>query len=339
MENSQLVNILNDWRIRINDINHIKFSELCRKTQAKNGWFTEESIRLAFRGINRFLDPKKLSKWINGNSALRQNPKEVGIVMAGNIPIVGFHDMLCTVVTGHTAQIKLSSQDDVLIPYIVNLLFDISSEFSDRIRFVNKLKSPQAIIATGSNNSSRYFEYYFSSVPHIIRKNRTSVGILSGNESKDELYGLGQDILQYFGLGCRNISKLLVPEKYDFRLFYDTIEPLQPVVLHHKYANNYDYNKSILLINTLNFLDNGFLLIHESNQLVSPISVVFYETYKSGKALLSYLDQNKKSIQCVVSGDDHVPGSIPFGSTQTPELWDYSDNVNTLEFLLGLHQN
>lgn len=339
MKNSLLINVLNDWRIRINDINHINFSELCRKTKAKNGWFTKESISLAFNGINRFLDAEKLRKWIDGNSVPHQNPKEVGIVMAGNIPMVGFHDMLCTVVTGHTAQIKLSSQDDVLIPYIVNLLFDISPELSHQIRFVNKLKSPQAIIATGSNNSARYFEYYFSSIPHIIRKNRISVGIISGNESKEELYSLGKDILQYFGLGCRNISKLLVPEKYDFRFFYENIEPLQSVVLHHKYANNYDYNKSILLINALKFLDNGFLLVQESNQLVSPISVVFYENYKSDKALVSYLDQNKKEIQCVVSGGDHLPGRIPFGSTQKPELWDYSDNVNILEFLSGLHHN
>ncbi len=339
MKNSQLINILEDWRIRINDINHIKFSKLCRKTQAKNGWFTEESIRMAFRDINRFLDPEKLINWINGNSTPHKNSKEVGIIMAGNIPMVGFHDLLCVMATGHSAQIKLSSQDDVLLPYIFNLLFDIAPEFSERIRFVNKLEFPQAIIATGSNNSARYFEYYFSSVPHIIRKNRTSVGILSGNESKEDLLGLGQDILQYFGLGCRNISKLLVPEKYDFKMFYEVIEPLKSVILQHKYANNYTYNRSILLIDKIPFIDNGFLLIRENSQLVSPISVVFYETYKSDKAIDIFLGQNKESIQCVVAGGAYEPESIPFGSTQSPELWDYADNVNTLEFLFGLHHN
>ena len=311
-------------------------AEVHRHARAENSWFTEQSVDQALAGVQRYLDADKLQQWTRHLPDAPVSVKNVGVVMAGNIPLVGFHDFLTVLISGHTLWGKLSSQDAYLLRYVAQLLTEIEPRFEPHIRWVEKLKEADAIIATGSDNTARYFEYYFAKYPHIIRKNRTGVGVLRGNESAEELYLLGRDVFQYFGLGCRNVSKLWVPTGYDFVALIEAWEPYQDVLLHHKYHNNYDYNKSIHLVNGDPFLETGFALIKESEALVSPISMVFYETYTDLSGLKSTLDAHEGKIQCVVSENGWWTGSIPLGQAQQPELEDYADGVDTLAFVSGL---
>lgn len=260
---------------------------------------------------------------------------KIGLILAGNIPLVGFHDVLCVLASGHHALIKASSNDTRLIKYILNLLVEIAPEFKTRFTFVERLAHFDAVIATGSNNTSRYFEYYFGKVPHIIRKNRNSIALLTGNETKEQLFLLGHDIFDFFGLGCRNVSKLLVPAGYDFVPFFEAVEPHQPIIHHHKYNNNYDYNKSIYLVNSDKHLDNGFLLVKEDERLASPLAVLYFEYYDDMPAATSRLAELSEAIQCIVTHGHIDIGNqvVDFGQSQQPRLWDYADGVDTMAFL------
>lgn len=304
----------------------------------ENTWFTLESVALALEAIaGQYLNGHNLSEWVDAHPLTREvNARKVGVIMAGNIPAVGFHDALCVLVAGHRLLAKLSSQDSVLMRRLLVKLMELEPRFGPNIEFSERLNDADAVIATGSANSSRYFEYYFAKKPHIIRKNRSSVSVLTGEESTEEMRLLGTDVLTYFGLGCRNVSKFFVPDGYQFDDFYRAIEPLGNVILHHKYRNNYDYNKSVLLINQTPFVDNGFLLISENPALVSPISVVYVENYPNSGALTQMLSRQNDSRQCLVSSAGEFPGSQPFGTTQLPGLNDYADGVDTLRFLLQL---
>jgi hypothetical protein len=301
-----------------------------------NPWFDEQNVAHAFNGIIHLLDKQNLEDWVFAYDLSQVQPRKVGVVMAGNIPMVGFHDLLCVLLAGHEVYAKLSSNDTVLMKLLAEQLIEIEPEFGNSIHFVEMLKDVEAIIATGSDNTSRYFEYYFSNKPHIIRRNRTSLGILTGQESAAELNALGTDIIQYFGLGCRNVSKIFVPQGYDFIPFFEAIEPLKDVSGHHKYHNNFDYNKSILLINQTPHLDNGFLLVTESQQLVSPISVLFYQTYTDAHDLQQQILAAADKTQCLVSAQGWYKNSTAFGQAQCPAVWDYADGVDTLNFLSQL---
>jgi len=237
--------------------------------------------------------------------------------------------------SGNRVQIKLSSKDSKLLLYLANQLLSFDSGFSEYIAFNEKLENFDAIIATGSDNSARYFDYYFGRYPNVIRKNRTSCAILTGSESDQEIESLGTDIFSYFGLGCRNVSKVFVPKDYDFVKLLSRLEAFKEIIHHHKYCNNYDYQKSILLVNSVAFLDNGFLLLQENEKLVSPISVLYYEKYEDEKDLKNKLDVNKEKIQCIVGKEN--PATTPFGLTQFPQVWDYADQLDTLQFLSGLN--
>jgi hypothetical protein len=294
---------------------------LYRNANNSNAWFTPQQCDLALKGICKFLVKDELERWVS-NYDMPADVRKVGVVMAGNIPLVGFHDLLCVLISGHHLAAKPSIQDTVLMRYVVEQLVSIEPQFGDYISFVERLNDVEAVIATGSDNTARYFEYYFRSKPHIIRKNRTSVAVLHGNESDEQLVALGKDVFSYFGLGCRNVSKLIVPEGYDFVRILGLWEVYHDVANHHKYVNNYDYNKSILLVNRAPHLDNGFVLLTENEALVSPISVVYYSTS---------VDLKSDKIQCIVSAD-----GVPFGKSQEPGLTDYADNVDTLKFLTGL---
>lgn len=309
---------------------------LYRRAAANNNWFTKENIQLALEGISRFLDEEKLRQWLTPYELPEESPspKKVGVVMAGNIPLVGFHDFLSVLITGHELHAKLSSQDPVLIPYLANELIEIEPRFREKINFEDRLNNMDAMIATGSDNSSRYFNYYFSKVPHIIRKNRSSCAILDGSESPEELRQLAEDMTQYYGLGCRNVSKLYVPEGYNFTPLIEILETFSHLREHNKYSNNYDYNKSIYLVNRVPHLDTGFMLFKEDEALVSPISVVFYETYTNSEALNQRLAEQEEKLQCVVG--QHAPAQVSFGKAQQPELWDYADGVDTIAFLKSL---
>ena len=295
-----------------------------------NAWFTPQQCELALTGVLKFLVKDKLEHWVTPYNTSPSTPRNVGVVMAGNIPMVGFHDSLSVLISGHRLAAKLSSQDSVLMKFVVEQLLNIEPRFKEYVTFVERMNDVDAVIATGSDNTSRYFEYYFRSKPHIIRKNRSSCAVIRGDETPEQLIALGRDVFSYFGLGCRNVSKLVVPADYTFIQMLDLWEQYKDAGNHHKYANNYDYNKSILLINRVPFLDNGFVLITENVALVSPISVLYYER-SSGQP-----DLDSDKIQCVATSDGWLPGSVPFGKTQEPELTDYADRVDTLKFLTAL---
>lgn len=317
----------------LKNINDTEFQSLTEQVARENPWFTKENVRMGMDGIIKLLQKERLEQWVSSYN-LRDQSKKVALVLAGNIPLVGFHDLLSVLISGNKALIKPSSKDSVLLKYIIQTLGDIEPSFRDKVELAEQLKNFDAVIATGSDNSARYFDYYFGKYPHIIRKNRTSVAILTGNESEAELATLGIDVFSYFGLGCRNISKLLVPAGYSFNKLYPTWEVYQPIIHHHKYCNNYDYQKSIMLVNQIPFLDNGFVMLHESVKMVSPISVVYYEQYKDEGDLSEKLIANQDKIQCIVG--DHDRATVPFGKAQYPELWDYADGVDTLKFLTSL---
>lgn len=302
------------------------------RTQAENPWFTTQSLDLAVRGIQKFLNAEKLHDLVS-KYTFKSEPKKVGVAMAGNIPLVGFHDLMCVLLSGHSIVIKPSSQDSVLIRFIKDQLVNIEPVFAEKIFIEERLNHVDALIATGSDNTARYFEYYFRKIPHIIRKNRSSCAILVGEEPAEELNALGTDVFSYFGLGCRNVSKLFVPADYKFDGLFKSWESFASIIHHHKYANNYDYRKSIYLVNRDAFFDNGFILITENKGLVSPISVLFFEYYEDQKDLHQKIDEQKDKIQCIVSAQGWWPGSVAFGQSQFPELTDFADGVDTLNFL------
>lgn len=304
---------------------------LTRKAQSENGWFTPANVANAFQGIGYMLQSESLARWISNYKTEIESPKVVGIVMAGNIPLVGFHDLMCVLVAGHVAAVKVSSQDTSLTKTVIEWLLAIEPRFKKNISIRERLTGVDAVIATGSDNTSRYFEYYFRNIPRIIRKNRTSVAVLNGQESADELNRLGQDIFMYFGLGCRNVSKLLVPIGYKPDPFFEGIAHYQAIGDHHKYKNNYDYYRSIFLVNSTTHFDNGFLIWLPTTELVSPVSVIYAQAYSNEEELNDYLELNKEKLQCVVG-----KGFTPFGKAQLPEVWEYADNVDTMAFLLDL---
>ncbi len=323
---------------RLKELDQIDKEELFEKARIHNPWFTLPNIHLAFDGLLRLLDETKMKEWIDDYSELPTYNRvhTVGVVMAGNIPMVGIHDFICVLLSGHRLQAKLSSNDQILIPFIAQQLIDIEPGFGDRIQFVERLKSYDAIIATGSDNSARYFEYYFSKVPHIIRKNRTSVAVLNGEESDDQLKALSDDVFQYFGLGCRNVSKIYLPHTQDVRAVIPHLEHYNHLIDHHKYANNYFYSKSIFAVDQSPHLDNGFVLFQETDRLVSPIAVLYYAHYQEVSQLQSELNQQSEKIQCIVSDMDSIGNALPFGQAQSPGILDYADNIDTMKFLLSL---
>ncbi|MCX2431075.1 acyl-CoA reductase [Pedobacter sp. GR22-10] len=297
-----------------------------------NAWFTGENIEKAILSFSEMLNDADVNQWFK-TVQFTSSSKKIGLILAGNIPMVGFHDVLCVLATGNIALIKLSSSDDKLIKMVITALIRIEPAFDDKIEYVERLKDFDAVIATGSNNSSRYFDYYFSKVPNIIRKNRNSVAVLDGTESPEDIDNLGADIFDYFGLGCRNVSKLYYPKGYDIARFYEGIERYQNIINHFKYQNNYDYNKSIYLVNMAKHFDNGFLLLKEDEQLTSPLAVLFYQEYKSLTEVEAELSVQSDNIQCIISKADLKCPKFNFGESQHPKLWDYADNVNTVEFL------
>ena len=310
-------------------------AELFSKAANANPWFTQDNIEQAINGIVHFLRPATLSDWLS-NYQLPQITKKIGIIMAGNIPLVGFHDLLCVIMTGHKAVIKISSQDNILLPAVLEMLLKINPKFDEQVLIVDKLSGVEAVIATGSDNSARYFKKYFKNIPHIIRQNRTSIAVITGNETAEELQLLGDDIFNYFGLGCRNVAKIYVPSGYDMRLLLDALEGNDEVINHSKYFNNYEYNKAIYLVNKTPHLDTGYVLFTESSAAVSPLAVVYYEQYSDKQQLLAKLATHSHKIQCIVSQSTLIEEAIPLGKSQFPEIDDYADNIDTMSFLCNL---
>lgn len=307
------------------------------QAEHNNGWFTIENILFSLENWSKALSEENLTKWVsNYNLSTSEESKTVALIMAGNIPLVGFHDFLSVLISGNKALMKLSSQDKILLPIISEYLIEVEAGFQNSITFSEgRLKDFDAVIATGSNNTSRYFDYYFGKYPNIIRKNRNSVCVLTGNETTEQLENLSDDIFRYFGLGCRNVSKLYVPKNYDFEMFFKAMFKWKEIIHNHKYINNYDYNKAVYLMDSFPLLDNEYMLLKEDKGLSSPISILFTEYYENETEMKKLLSQNKDAIQCVVS-ESGLPNEISFGKTQHPALWDYADGVDTIEFLSNL---
>lgn len=315
--------------------------ELIKSVHIHNQWFSEDNVRNAFGALADSLEETPLLDWISiyiKDLKAEKEPKRVAVIMAGNIPMVGFHDMLCVLLSGNKFVGKLSSDDKFLLPFVAKILKQIEPEFSNLIEFTeDQLKNMDAVIATGSNNSARYFEYYFGKYPNIIRKNRNSIAVLTGAETNAELKLLGDDVFQYFGLGCRNVSKLFVPKGYVFDTFYESIFDFQNIVNNNKYANNYDYNKTVYLMSSNpTLLDNNFLLLKEDATYSSPIGVLFYEFYDDIKELNKKLESEAEQLQCIVSNSIEIKNALPFGKAQCPTLNDYADGVDTMKFLIGI---
>ena len=337
MELNTRIQTLSEWGARIQNIPDQERDNLFVKAKNKNGWFTQENCKYCFREIRKWLTEEALTTWLNGYTIQEtSSPQQVGLVMAGNIPLVGFHDFLSVLITGHNARIKLSSQDNELLPYLTRLLIEVDARWENAFHYVDRLNDMGAVIATGSDNSSRYFEHYFSDIPRIIRKNRTSLGIIMGEENPEEFTKLAADVFTYFGMGCRNVSKLFIPENFDLQTLSEPFSGYQTILQHNKYANNYDYQKAIRLMSSQPFQDMDFFILEKSNELVSPIGVLYYEHYSDQDQLAQLIAGQEEKIQCIVSAQGWFKGSIPFGKAQQPALNDYADGVDTLKFLLAL---
>ncbi len=316
------------------------FNEIVKTEYLRNGWFIERFVRYQLNALAKAIEKQKLEKWTEPyeRKINTLTPKKVGVVFAGNVPLVGFTDLLAVLISGHKLIAKVSSKDKTLPKAVRETLIAINPAFKE-LFFVteDKLSDYEAVIATGSNNTSRYFEYYFKHVPNIIRKNRISVAVLNGNETAKDLDGLADDILLYFGLGCRNVAKIFVPKNFNFDLIFKQLYKYAFVLDNPKYENNYVYNRAIYLINREKFLENGFFIIKEDVNFASPVSVLFYEYYDDLDVIKKYLTANAEKIQCIVSKHSFEDfQTADFGKAQQPELTDYPDNINTLDFLTNL---
>ena len=298
------------------------------KQFAMNGWFVKENVKHSLLSLGNELTEDKLNDWVKSYS-FSTNPKRVAVIMAGNIPLVGFHDFLSVLISGHHVVAKLSSDDATLLPKLSEHLVEFAPDLQSRITFSQgRIGEVDAVIATGSNNSLKYFEQYFGKYPHIFRKNRTSVAVLDGTETKEQIFALGKDIFQYFGLGCRNVSHLLIPHDFELNRFFEGVVDHCDVINNNKYGNNYDYNKAVYLMNKLELLDNNFVLLRQSNELFSPLSMVHYQRYSDYSEVEAFLEKHREDLQVVVGNS-----FTPFGKAQAPELNDYADGVDTMKWL------
>lgn len=322
--------------IEHNDLFYDGFLHQIKLAKEHNGWFTKDNIYFSINDWSNLLTRSNINKWLEKYSFNSKSTHTVAIIMAGNIPLVGFHDFLSVLISGHKVIVKQSSSDKHLLPYLAKYLEHVEPDFKGCITFnEDKLIDFDAVIATGSDNTSRYFEYYFKGKPSIIRKNRNSLAVLTGNETQEQLKSLSEDVFRYYGLGCRNVSKLFVPTGYNFDDFFNAMYAWNPIINLAKYANNYDYNKAVYLMSEFDLLENGFLMLKEDESYASPIATLFYEYYDSIVKLKEKLNVDKEKIQCIVA-DQFIIDEVAFGETQKPKLWNYADDVDTIEFLLKI---
>ncbi|CAA0247150.1 acyl-CoA reductase [Tenacibaculum maritimum] len=328
--------IVKKENIEFNDLFFDGFKHQIKIAQEHNSWFTKDNILFSIENWSKALNEKDLTTWVSTETLGKNPSKKIAIIMAGNIPLVGFHDFLAVLISGHNVVVKQSSNDEHLLPFLAKYLEYVAPSLKGNILFTkDKLTNFDAVIATGSNNTARYFEYYFKDKPSIIRKNRNSCAIITGNETAEDFKNLSEDIFRYFGLGCRNVSKLFIPKGYNFDPFFKGMFHQQEIINNTKYANNYDYNKAVYLMSEFDILENGFLMIKEDQSYSSPIASIFYEYYDNIDNLKIKLYEEREKIQCVVA-NNFIENEIPFGQTQHPKLSDYADGVNTLKFLSEL---
>lgn len=319
--------------IGLTETEYEAFDRAIEQAHLHNSWFTPGEVRHAVAGLARMLAEDHLQEWLERYPALQDQrpPRSIGIIMAGNVPLVGFHDMLCTLVCGHRARIKTASGDAGLTKALRNLLVALEPQWAERVHIMeDKLGEVDAIIATGSNNTARYFTHYFGHLPHIIRRNRTSMAVLNGKETEEELAALGEDVFRYFGMGCRNVGKVLIPHDFELDRLFRSFFRWKGIINHHKYANNYDYNRAIWLLDRAPVTENGFLIMKEDSALHSPVAALYYQRYQQPEEVAAYISRHEAELQCIVGH-----GHLPFGTAQRPGLSDYADQVDTMAFLLG----
>ncbi|MEE9349576.1 MAG: acyl-CoA reductase [Flavobacteriaceae bacterium] len=329
--------IIKKDNIPFNDLFFDALSMQIKRSKEFNAWFTDDNVLFAIESWAKLLTTANLTNWTSNYTIDVKNPKTIAVIMAGNIPLVGFHDFLTVLISGHHLLAKQSSNDKHLLPLLAKYLEHVEPHFKGKIIFTNKeLSKFDAVIATGSNNTARYFEYYFGKHPNIIRQNRNAVAVITGQESKEDLEKLGDDIFRYFGLGCRNVSKIFIPKEYKFEPFFGAMFKFRDIIDYQKYENNYTYNKTVYLMSLFKLQENGFLMLKEDQSYTSPIASLFYEYYEDLEQLKTKLTADKESIQVIVS-DLELDNSVKFGDSQKPALEDYADGVDTLEFLLSLN--
>lgn len=317
------------------DIDNKKWTEVLGKAYENNQWFNISESRKAILNLSAMLSKESIVRWLEDYKTTT-SPKKVGIIMAGNIPLVNFHDLLCVILSGNIAYCKLSHKDSLLMNFIIHLLIEINNDFKDYIIVTEQLKNIDAVIATGSNNTFRYFDAYFGKNPHIFRKSRTSIAILNGNESKDDYNSLGKDIFDYYGFGCRNVSKIYIPRNFKPEKILANMDKFHMVIDNNKYKNNFDYNLSILLLNRTPHLHNEFMIIQESEGIFTPTASIYYEYYDTIEQLENKLSDYNNDIQCIVSTNGFYKNSFNLGESQRPCLTDYPDHVDSMAFLEGL---
>lgn len=336
---SERINTFSALGSLINKVTDKEIDTLLHAIRSDNGWFDKENIFFALEGIGYLLKKEHLQAFCSRYS-INESPveKKIGVIMAGNIPAVGFHDLLMVLLAGHHAVVKLSSQDQVLMNYLINELGSINPNALSFIHIQERLnlEDLDAVIATGSNNTARYFETYFSTLPNIIRKNRTSCAVLTGEETEEEIEALGVDIFRYYGLGCRNVSKLFIPSTMKIETLFPHFEAWKSITNFSKYENNYAYYKSIFLVNQQVHLDTGYLLAVENKELFSPVGVLYYEYYDHKADVIKRIEQEQETIQCVVTNKKSLSNAYPFGKAQLPNIDDFADGVDTMAFLLTL---
>jgi hypothetical protein len=320
----------------LTELEYAAFDTAVRTARAKNGWYTEEHVRHAAMGISRMLEEGAVTQWLAEYPQLGSTRKShtVGIIMAGNIPFVGFHDLLCVLLSGNRATVRTASDDAGLTPALLELLTRFAPDLAASVVLIpGKLGKVDAVIATGSDNTARYFEHYFGHLPRIVRRSRTSVALLDGTETDAELAALGEDVFRYFGLGCRNVGKLFIPQHFDLDRLFGALFPWKEIINHNKYANNYDYNKAVWLLDRVPIIENGFLILKEDHALSSPVASLYYERYADRSAVETRLKEEEQRLQCIIGH-----GHLPFGEGQFPGPGDYADKVDTLKFLIQLDQ-
>ncbi len=336
---SQRITSLVSLGKQLNDLTSSEISGIFETAEADNPWFTKDNIKKSVIAIRDHYLTQEALDFLVSRYKIDDNivSKKVGLILAGNIPLVGFHDILCCFLMGHISLIKYSDKDKVLIPFLLNQLANINSETKAYFVTADKLSGYDAAIATGSNNTATHFRYYFSHVPHIIRQNRNSIAVLSGNETNEQMLALGEDIFSYFGLGCRNVSKVFVPVGYDVGKLFEVFEAYKDIILHNKYKNNYDYNVALYLLNKEKFLHNDMLILKESAQIISRIGSLHYQYYDSLDNLSEWIANHTSEIQCIVSSM-HIPGveTVDFGQAQCPAIDTYADGTDTIQFLLSI---
>lgn len=308
-----------------------KFAALLRKSEIENSWFTQESQRFALKQWADLLTEENLNHWLSKYKPSHDS-KKVGLILAGNIPMVGFHDVISVILSQHIALIKLSSKDRTILPFLLNKWQEFS-EAELQYEFVEKLQDFDAVIATGSNNTARYLEYYFKAHLSIIRKNRTSIAVLKGDETPEELQLLAEDIFRYYGLGCRNVTRLFIPQDFVIDGLFENFLNFKEIINHNKYANNYEYNRAIYLLNQERFWDNNFVMLKEDEALFSPLSVINFTRYKNIDEVKSFINENKENIQAIAAKPELGLDSIALGEAQNPDLETYADHVDTMQFL------